>query len=54
MRLTRAVKSNIEAQIEQGLSVERILKNATAKFSNRNTREQAIQVPIGLCIALTL
>jgi hypothetical protein len=52
MRLTRAVKSNIEAQIEQGLSVDRILKNATAKFSNRNTREQAIQVPIGLCITL--
>ena len=44
LRLSRTIKRDIEIQLDQGLTVDRIVKNMTAKFDSRNDREQMLQV----------
>jgi hypothetical protein len=43
-RLTRAIKADIDAQVVQGLSVDRILKNMNSKFRNRDNRDETVKV----------
>jgi hypothetical protein len=43
-RLTRATKADIDAQLVQGLSIERIVKNMTAKLRDRDSRDDALKV----------